>query len=146
MSSEEGIVGDENLSQIWKEMRKATTFKTDISLKKKGKDTDLETVRFNSFSSWFKVKRPVSNCIRLTNALRYPKTGLVKLDVVHLDMAENILIKTLQREHFVEMRTLETKVKRKREVMKSNLGCLNPFLDMHGILRVGGRLKRWNAP
>nr|XP_018913599.1 PREDICTED: uncharacterized protein LOC109041648 [Bemisia tabaci] len=55
-------------------------------------------------------------------------------------MAERALVGIMQREHF----SAEIELLKKGKVGRHSLQILNPFLDEHGLIRVGGRLT--NAP
>ena len=61
------------------------------------------------------------------------------LKVEELDNAEKIIIKLVQNVEFVE--DISTLKQGKQIIKKSKLFTLDPFLENHNILRVGGRIK-----
>ena len=124
--------------------------------------------RLNYFSCWYQAKRAIANCTNLKNRLksRIPDPGssdrrtkdAVKINVEDLQKAELQIIRIVQEREFAEeiktLRSLqkndpkrEDEVKIKTSLKKTScLYRLQPFIDSHGVLRVGGRLKRSDLP
>lgn len=94
---------------------------------------------FIKYSSWTKLKRVVSYCLRFMNNCRNPNEKITSfLTVKELDNAENLICKIVQNREFNE----EIKILRAGKSLNASnkLLPLSPFLDKEGILRVGGRL------
>ena len=98
----------------------------------------LERVAY--FSSWYRVKRAVANCLRYKRILRTrsqrrmtssqtedgqsSQTEGGHVTVADLQAAETLVVKAVQW----------------RCLNKVNLGSLDPVVDENGVIRVGGRL------
>lgn len=97
-----------------------------------------------SLSSYYKLKRVMAYCLRFIDMCKHKKRISDPLTMSELRMAEIIIIKTMQTESFGD----EISQLRKNNTLskKSKLINLTPFLDDHGILRVGGRLKNAKIP
>jgi hypothetical protein len=124
--------------------------------------------RLEYFSSWYRAKRAVANCLKFRDRLCSQKSGEDPnsaktrpdnhLNVADLHRAEISIIKSIQREAFPE----EMKVLRSFKGNRSNrdgvatlkatlkrtscLYRLDPFIDPQGVLRVGGRIKHADIP
>jgi len=106
---------------------------------------------FNRFSKFHRLIHVIAFCYRFikncrtkdVNSLQSDgksKIGKIQsLSITELEQSELALIRIVQREVFkTELHALESN----RPVNKnSNILNLNPFIDVHGILRVGGRLR-----
>lgn len=100
------------------------------------KESLLGTQRFQRFSCWN----------RLVNAVSYLKqflvtrTKLTKKDYLQTtEEAERLIIKEVQTETFLD--EMECIKLNKRLSKESKITNLDPFIDDHGLLRVGGRLR-----
>lgn len=93
---------------------------------------------FERFSTLKRAVRVIAWCKR---ARKTNKTGEKSsiLEPEELESATSLLIKLCQQQHFTEdiSNITETGYCNKKSKIKS----LNPFIDGHGILRVGGRLE-----
>ena len=94
---------------------------------------------FHDFSSYRNLTRVIARCLRLLPS----RTHKGELCTEEINNAERVIIRTIQRERFFEEidRILTLK-----GVKGSRLASLNPFLDEHGLLRVGGRLQNAGIP
>ncbi|XP_078485266.1 uncharacterized protein LOC108950654 [Ciona intestinalis] len=107
--------------------------------------------RLNRFSSFFRAKRALANCMMLRDRLRKVNLPLSSRVNCHLmERAERLIILCLQREHFSSeietlSKTLECDKNSKTLKRSNNLFRLNPFVDTEGVLRVGGRLIHANV-
>ncbi|XP_071580897.1 uncharacterized protein [Temnothorax nylanderi] len=100
-----------------------------------GVDTDL----FLRFSSFAKMKRVIARCIRFASKCRSLEVVSEDLSVEDLDKAEMRIMKLVQLSSFEsELRSLREKCPLDK---KSRILSLSPFLDVDGLLRVGGRLR-----
>lgn len=66
------------------------------------------------------------------------------LTVIELQSATNFWVKSIQQEHFHE--EISSIVDNQNKKVKHRLLQLNPFVDQHGIFRVGGRLEHSHLP
>ena len=101
---------------------------------------------FTRFSDLNRLKRILAYVMRFRHNCCVKSSDRVagELTVSELGSAFTCLVKLAQREDFgVELDRLESG---KRISTSSRLITLNPFLDKDGVLRVGGRLQRSNAP
>ncbi|GJQ70763.1 hypothetical protein Trydic_g23054, partial [Trypoxylus dichotomus] len=105
---------------------------------------------FERYSDLNKLIRVVAYCLRFTNNIRArirkntTDCELQYLTSQELNQAMMVLTKRVQVQTFrKEYQQLQNSQKIDS---KSNLLCLNPFMDNHGIMRVGGRLKHSNIP
>ena len=159
--------GPFELSPDDKEVKKVSTFTTGA---KEAPASLLQRLEY--FSDWFRAKRAVAAChrylyiplekvrTRKRNQLQDAKTSLTHkyqpVGIGELKKAEREIVKQLQEETFSkEVKALESLgfkdeiqeregAKKRNQVVKqaSALYRLDPFLDRHGILRVGGRIKQ----
>lgn len=98
------------------------------------------------FSKFSRLVRSVAFCFRFARNCKLklkPLNGsseiVQPLSVEELEQSERAIVKMIQREAFKkEIQALEDS---KCINKNSNISKLNPFIDSHGILRVGGRLK-----
>lgn len=99
---------------------------------------------FKRYSSILKLQRITAYCLRfkanLTINLKSKNLGKLTLD--ELNKSDIRLIQLAQNQEFlIELHALSNK----QSVPKnSKLNSLDPFLDDHGLIRVGGRLKNSN--
>ncbi|XP_077971383.1 uncharacterized protein LOC144425718 [Styela clava] len=132
---------DEVILEVQKEMKgcsvhRTIAFKADCS----GKDFDIS--RLNIFSSWFKAKRAVANCIKYKDLLKNPKSAFQKVTSDDLCQAENLIIFSLQRSYFSkDLSVLKNSDCSDQVSFKNRFSRLDPFLDNSGIVRVGGRIR-----
>ena len=132
----------------------------------------FEVGRLDHFSSWDKACRGVALCLQLKKKLKVraaKKPGDKKacstpakqeITVTELQNAEKDIIKSIQCKHFsAELKTLQDvgvvgqvtdgKAAKLRNDSLKKTSCLfrlDPFLDVDGIIRVGGRIARSNLP
>ena len=105
--------------------------------------TEVEILKlFSSLNDAIRIaawcRRFVQNC----NPHVLSKSG--PLSPVELQEAEHLFVKVTQAQSFqAEIQCLKTNVDLP---MKSSIRCLHPFLDDHGLLRVGGRLSNSMLP
>ena len=96
----------------------------------------------SKYSSWTRYRRVIAWVYRFTQNARKTKDNRVvtPLSVKELQFAETVAIKKSQLESFA----LDLDALSKKETLppRSRLPALNPYIDQHGILRVGGRLRR----
>ena len=137
-------------------------------------EQDWNIERLNHVSSWYRARKIVALCLLFKNKLKrreIKKTGLSSspstrprpqliVPLSRLHEAEKEILRALQWKHFSnKVQALESlKVKemdvsrnvarkRNKEIKKySSLYRLDPFLDVDGLIRVGGRIKRANFP
>ncbi|CAB4026325.1 Hypothetical predicted protein [Paramuricea clavata] len=122
----------------------------------------------NRFSSWFKLKHAVALGTKYVNILQIRvsqkragqepnvrgKSLSMSVLVEDLQQAEHRIIKNVQQHYFHEEVTVlqnlkdgqfknyaETKTRNQKLKHISSLHRLDPFVDQHGIVRVGGRIK-----
>lgn len=118
---------------------------TDDALEKRSNklvciSTVSELCFIDKFSSYSKLLRVTAYCLRFIANLKTKQTQKTTggLQTEEIIQARCQLIRLIQAKHFsMEL----VKLKQKGQVSKkSRLLSLNPFLDDHGIIRVGGRL------
>nr|CAI5834267.1 unnamed protein product [Callosobruchus analis] len=97
---------------------------------------------FNRYSSLSKLKRVVAYILRFRYLKSMACTCKGSLTVVKLNRALLCLVKLAQMSSFWEER--RNLIKGTGLNPKSRLLNLSPFLDEHGVIRVGGRLKNSN--
>ena len=136
------------------EVKKVTVLKTQAQQHQAS--SNLER-RVCYFSSWYRTKRAVANCVKYIQILKNRIHGSKqKVDrtvtVADLNNAEALLIQSVQRNAFESELKILTSLtplndrksvkKRKATIRKaSSIYRLDPFVDSSGLLRVGGRLK-----
>ena len=112
----------------------------------------LGAERFTRFSSWSSLRRAIANLILKVRKIKQkrlnPTVSSSDLSTKEFKEAELVMIKNVQQQHFpMELSILEESGKDKLTEKQSNqlkrwsLYRLNPFVDEHGLLRVGGRLR-----
>ena len=147
------------------EIKKVQTFKTETEENCEPQFSES----FKSFSSWTRLKRVIALCKRFTENLklrvekRRDLSGKVEpltlrrtifpplLTVEELQKTEQHIVKIVQYEAFKSdikmLRTIKTPenataINESNLKRNSSIYRLDPFLDLKGILRVGGRMKR----
>ncbi|XP_077975823.1 uncharacterized protein LOC144431922 [Styela clava] len=137
------------------EMKKATAFITVEKENTVGYNFDID--RLDIFSSWFKAKRAVANCIRFCHKLRKVDCAN-NLEVENLSISEKVIIRCLQQIHFSEeIEQLQScavsgaildraKIKIRNKLSRSSIYKLDPYIDEDGLICVGGRIGRANMP
>ena len=153
------------------EVKKVSTFTTAI---KEIPASLLQRLEY--FSDWFRAKRAVAVCRRYLYLLqervrekkrdqqqdrRIPDTQKYKpVEVEELKKTERKIIKQVQERAFnkeiKELKSLRSsrelqkgdEVRRRNQVgnQASTLYRLDPFVDKHGVLRVGGRIQQASLP
>ena len=99
------------------------------------------------FSSWLKLRKAVALILQLKQILlmqvrlKQYTTTKAPVNMEMLQEASNAIIKLVQNKHFKDE---VQKIRQKEGSLgkESQLSTLNPFTDKHGIIRVGGRLRR----
>ena len=99
------------------------------------------------FSSWLKLRKAVALILQLKQILlmqvrlKQYTTTKAPVNMEMLQEASNAIIKLVQNKHFKDE---VQKIRQKEGSLgkESQLSTLNPFMDKHGIIRVGGRLRR----
>lgn len=96
-----------------------------------------------STSSYYKLQRIIAHCVRfIYNCKNSSTKEKGPLTVGQLKKASIFIIKIVQEECFkIEIESLK---KQQKLIKTSKIKKLNPFLDVNGILRVGGRLQNAN--
>jgi len=95
------------------------------------------------YSSWNHSKRVLAVCLRFIENLRRKERG--EIAVCDLVKAERILMQKAQQSSFQEeFRQLQSDTG--HVTSSSCLFKLDPFVDEHGIIRVGGRIKESSLP
>ncbi|XP_050390455.1 uncharacterized protein LOC126809746 [Patella vulgata] len=124
-------------------------------------ENSFVVMRLSFCSSWFQLKKVIAYCLRYMSILRNRiakdtniENPVGPLRVNELNKAEIVLLKLVQSEVFSkELETLRSvkqlqnesnrndfRLRRKYIQKNSTLSKLDPFLDDHNLLRVGGRL------
>ena len=140
------------------------------SLSTKSSETDDLDQRLRYFSDLNRAKRSIALCLRYKNILRnkakQSKSSIkdeiliqhAPLNVADLKDAEKVIIRSAQRRSFGEeintILALQSHSQDERTSSshhatierRSVLYKLNPFLDVDGLLRVGGRINRSSLP
>lgn len=102
--------------------------------------TVLGSHRFERFSSWQKLVATIGRLQHFVCS-QHPCTGI--LDSEAMTKSERFIIGQVQREHYgEEIYHLKSNLPLSRT---STILTLDPFLDEHGLLRVGGRLNKLKA-
>ena len=97
---------------------------------------DISTHRLERFSDWMRLVRTIAFLKRVAR-LRGTKSHDLSTNVESYQEAEECVLKCVQSEAF----GIEIDLIRQGKPLKgSPIANLNPFLDEHGILRVGGRI------
>ncbi|XP_025996386.2 uncharacterized protein LOC113005268 [Solenopsis invicta] len=96
--------------------------------------THSEIGMFEKYSSYSKLLRIVAYCLRFRRANKH--TG--SLTAAEMNEAEIRIVKNLQAVRFPDE---IKKLRDKTPFGKITIANLNPFLDEHGLIRVGGRLQ-----
>ena len=119
----------------------------------------FELERLDRFSSWNRMKRAVAACIMLKTRLKEKqKNNHRSMQVTDVCNAEMVIIKLLQSKFFAEelkvlqklpkqaqggyVNRIDAKYRNNGIKQSSTLYRLDPFLDVNGIIRVGGRMRR----
>lgn len=124
-----------------------TTFSTKVS------GTQLDTKRFERFSSWSQLTRAVARLSLVAQSFHKPSSdsecagwhfcrkGVTSAE---LTKAEHIIIKAVQQEVYTEEVTC---IQKNQDLPASSpLKKLHPVVDEEGLLRVGGRITHSNLP
>ena len=95
---------------------------------------------FKYFSTWNRLVRAIGNARQI---LKNRHWKLKSLSRAELMAAESAVIQRVQEEHYSE----ELRCLRQAENLpkKSTITSLSPFIDIDGVLRVGGRLQKAGA-
>lgn len=109
-------------------------------------DANVLSNLIERISSFYKVVRIIGWSIRFATRVRSNREqpSSLSLSLEEIDYAERLLVQHLQSLQFAE----ELVRLRSNQMIPrgSKLRSLSPFLDEHGILRVGGRLSRSELP
>lgn len=99
---------------------------------------------FSRFSDFSRLHRTMAFVLRYINNLKKSSNKLCgTISVDELDTALTFIIKTLQNVHLSrEM----SELKNGKIISNKNVASLTPFLDLNGLIRVGGRLTNADVP
>lgn len=97
----------------------------------------------NRISRFTRMVRALAYFYRAYNNFRFKSKNTLPLQVNELRDAENEFFKYYQDSEFADV---ISSIKKKSPVASKKIKRLSPFLDDHGILRVGGRLNAANLP
>ena len=132
-------ISDYSVSQNDPEVKRAVSLATEVL-----PSLSSTVARLEYFSDWHRPKKAVALCRRYVQRLqsRPSKTrrdteeekNMKPLTVQELHDAEVLIFKLVQKETLPEISPV------------SSLSKLDPFVDMYGVTRVGGRLKKSNLP
>ena len=122
------------------------TLKHNKSLITKQDSTINVLTYLNSSSSWLKTKKNVAWILRFREMILGRPPLSPNLTVAELVTAEKAIWGAVQKEYFsdiLEILGKEQPKNQKQLKKKSNIRLqhLSPFIDKHGLLRVGGRLE-----
>ena len=144
-------------------VRKASSLATNAECDKNNTPNHFETIRLEGLSSWNRARRAVALCLRfkqrlinklIQNGSQEAYTQLPTLEqpmtVAEMNAAEIEIFGSVQHEHFgAELKALQKletrRTARVKNVSARNTSCLyrlDPFLDQHGLIRVGGRITK----
>ncbi|XP_014672735.1 PREDICTED: uncharacterized protein LOC106813181 [Priapulus caudatus] len=98
----------------------------------------LELTGLNCFSTWFKAKRAIANCLLFISRLKQRCENKRHLRTGEKDEEETPKIIEL----VTKRQDIPERMKKRHIKKASRLYGLDPFLDNDGPLRVGGRLQR----
>ncbi|XP_040928808.1 uncharacterized protein LOC114866078 isoform X1 [Betta splendens] len=100
--------------------------------------------RLTKFSDWKRAIKGIASLKRLAQQIKGLKSKLNEAtNVEERQEAERFIIKLVQRERFSsEIKDLEQGKEIRSKDKVKRLHKLDPFVDEHGVLRVGGRLTR----
>lgn len=134
-----------SVSQLEKDLIAAETLKPCVVGATVVAEDCLVTALLNQWSSYFKVCRVLAWMSRFATNMRYGKVLVSDwLTIEELEKAERLVIKALQLMQFGEdIRRIQAG---KSVRNNSRVKTLSPFLDEHGIFRVGGRLSNSELP
>ncbi len=109
--------------------------------------------RLSCFSTWFKAKRAIANCLCFMNKLKRQinkeENNNQQHTVETMQQAEVVILKAIQSVEFSEQIRILTNTENqstKRLRTRDPVLKLDPELDENGILRVGGKLRQSNLP
>ena len=132
------------------EVKKVQALKTETTA-----EVEFDLIsRLARFSSWQRAKSAVALCLRLQRRYRERIKVHGPLSVEELQEAERVIVREIQKREFPEIKILHStndhntrsdeKIRKKKVKINSkhSLHKLDPFIDEHGLLRVGGRMKR----
>ena len=103
--------------------------------------------RLKYFSDWLRAKRAVALCLRYMHKLKDRKDSHSKrkVNASCRDWIQPVTIKELQSAEVVILKAVQREAHLTASV-SSTLVKLDPYIDIHGILRVGGKIKLSNLP
>ncbi|KAK0132494.1 hypothetical protein N1851_032631 [Merluccius polli] len=113
----------------------------------------LDTTRFERFSSWSRLTRAVARLLHVARSFHKQTDDSVcagwhfckkGLRTAELTKAEYVIIKAVQREVYSE--EVECIEKKQDLPVGSSLRKLHPVMDEEGLLQVGGRTTHSNLP
>ena len=166
LPEDESLASEQVLSDNDPEVKRVTPLATQIETF----PPHLDLRCLEGFSSWNKAKRAIANCMNFKALLRTQIMNKQQTahkntdDSVHprplvvedLQKAEQEIIRNLQAEAFEEEIKVLSTLKVNEEATSRNVASeckkaikrtsslyrLDPFIDKHGIMRVGGRIRR----
>lgn len=93
---------------------------------------------FHRFSSYSTLVNVIAFCLRMRRSNRFKSRSI---GAEEQRLAEHVVLRVVQKEQFANEIALITASK---PIKSSRLAAFDPFVDRHGVLRVGGRLKNAN--
>lgn len=108
-------------------------------------DTNIFASLTQTMSSWRKIRRVAAYCFRFVKNCQKckPLRTIGPLLASELQTAEKAAIQWSQD---VDFNNEKHKLQQKKNINQGRLSTLHPFIDDHGILRVGGRLENLVCP
>ena len=95
-------------------------------------------------SCWMRMKRILASAMVFSQIWRGRNPKGTQIDVSDIVEAERLLLGMIQAKHFGDE---VLALNEKRSVLQASRVCsLDPYLDEHGIMRVGGRLRNTDLP
>lgn len=100
---------------------------------------------FERFSNFPTLQRVIAYCLRFIKNLKLPRETRTVGNITVREIADStrVLVKIVQEQcYHDDLKALKANVNTKSKKLSS----LNPFLDEHNIIRVGGRLRHSSLP
>ncbi|CAL8145348.1 unnamed protein product [Orchesella dallaii] len=96
------------------------------------------------YSSFIKLQRVTAYILRFYSAVKTKQRITGPLSTIEIAAAHDVLVKMVQLQQF--SKEITSLANSKEVPSSSSLRTLYPFLDPHGIMRVGGRLNKADLP
>lgn len=134
----------QNTENEWPKPPDHTLIKTEQILLTTTEEFETKWDVLERFSSFSKLTRVTAYCLRFINNLKKKTRNTNNLTTDELNHARTTIFRNIQEEHFHdERKTLE---KRQEVSTSSKLSTLSPFIDLSGLIRLGGRLANSDLP